>query len=346
MAITAKELAQRLGLSQSAVSIALNGKPGVSEETRAAVLAAAEQLGYTKSRSKITPLYPQKTICYLIFVDNDAVNVVDHTTFSTFVFQGLDACAASLGYKTLVRYCYSDSILLPQMTDLLQHVDGIIFLGTNLSEKHTADIDKFLLETKGLPVIVVDSFALSDRLNSIGNDGFAGGRLVAEHLLSLGHRRIGYLRFRQRLSNFQAREDGLRAGLQAQGLSPAPIVDVDISSDGAFQDFDAWLSLGRELPDAFFAENDVVAVAALRALKKHGIQVPSQVSLIGFDDLPICELVDPPLTTVHAHKEQLGVLAMSQLHQLISQGDWKRYTGIPRTLVSMSLVERGSTAKK
>lgn len=344
MNITAKELARQLGVSQSAVSIALNGKPGISDKTRATILAAAIEEGYCAEESPAILQKPKKTICYMIFVDENTANVADHSTFSTFVFQGIDAAAAQLGYKTLIRYCYADSLLLQQMADVLQHVDGIILLATNYLAQHTESIERFLQEISHIPIVAVDSFALCHQLDCVGNDCFGGGQLVAQHLLQLGHTSIGYIRFRQRLSAFQERENGLRAGLSAEGLSFASVVDVDISSDGAFYDFDAWLSTNPALPTAFFAENDVIAAAALRALKKHGIQVPQEIVLVGFDNVAISELVDPPLTTIHSHKEQLGALAMNILHQRMTQTSHKSDDGLVRASLSMSLVVRESTA--
>lgn len=335
--MNAKELAKHLHLSPAAVSIALNGKPGVSAKTRAIVLAAAAEYGIlSKETNRAT-----KTVCYMIFVDEYAADVAKNSTFSTFVFGGIDACAATLGYKTLIRYCYADSTLLKQMHDVLQHVDGIILLGTNLSEQHIDKMYTFLDAVQNLPIVVVDSFLLADRLDCVGNDCFEGGKLVAQYLQNAHHPSVGYFRFHRRFPNFVDRENGLRKGLQASNIPLAPMVEVDISSEGAFRDINDWLSTNPPLPSAFFAENDIVAAAALRAFKKHNIDVPHDISLVGFDDISICKLVDPPLTTVHSYKEQLGRHAMLLLHDRLTADTPNE--GLARISISMKLVTRNSS---
>jgi len=142
---------------------------------------------------------------------------------------------------------------------------------------------------------------------------------------------------------------GILSALKDAGKVLDVSIDVDISSEGAFQDFDAWIKTGPNLPDAFFAENDIMAAAAIRVLKKHGYRIPEDVSVIGFDDIPSCEMLDPPLSTVHSFKEDLGAVAMDLLHRRIHRNEVPHQTsniGLLTTTLSTKFVSRFSVRKK
>ena len=318
-AVTAKEIAKKLGLSPAAVSLALNGKPGVSENTRALVLEAAMQMGYVKAEST-AGAPPQRTVCFIRYAGS-IVSIAEHTSFSSFVLQGVEARAAELGYNTQVRYHHIGDLYNPQTLESIRKADGIIFLGTDITKAQLPEIEQFLQCLDTIPVVVVDNFHLAGQVDCVGVDGYGGAMAAGEYLLRTGHQRIGYVRVRSRLRVFAERERGIRAALQEAGKELCAVVDVDISSEGAFQAFDAWVKQKPNLPDALFAENDIIAAAVIRVLKKHGYHVPGDVSVVGFDDIPMCEMLDPPLSTVHVFKEELGVTAMELLHYRISHGE-------------------------
>ena len=341
--VTAKEIAAKLNLSPSAVSLALNGKPGVSEATRALVIETAAQLGYGRLEGAGLP-GPGRTVCFIRYAGR-IVQIAEHTSFSSFVLQGVEARATELGYGTQVRYLNAGDLYNPQALEFIRQVDGVVFLGTDVTEAQLPELEQFFGALGDTPVVVVDSAALANRVDCVINDCFGGARAAAELLLRTGHRRIGYVKAKQRIRNLDERERGVRAALDQAGLPLAATIEVDISSEGAFQDFDAWFKSGPPLPDALFADNDVIAAAAIRVLKKHGRHVPDDVSVIGFDDIPMCEMLDPPLTTVHAFKEELGMVAMDLLDRRIKRGEVPHKmasVGLLNTTVSTALVERFS----
>ena len=341
--VTAKEIAAKLNLSPSAVSLALNGKPGVSEATRALVIETAAQLGYGRLEGAGLP-GPGRTVCFIRYAGR-IVQIAEHTSFSSFVLQGVEARATELGYGTQVRYLNAGDLYNPQALEFIRQVDGVVFLGTDVTEAQLPELEQVFGALGDTPVVVVDSAALANRVDCVINDCFGGARAAAELLLRTGHRRIGYVKAKQRIRNLDERERGVRAALDQAGLPLAATIEVDISSEGAFQDFDAWFKSGPPLPDALFADNDVIAAAAIRVLKKHGRHVPDDVSVIGFDDIPMCEMLDPPLTTVHAFKEELGVVAMDLLDRRIKRGEVPHKmasVGLLNTTVSTALVERFS----
>ena len=344
--VSAKDIAKKLGLSQASVSLALNGKPGVSENTRALVLEAAMQMGY----ARLTPVtaHPHRTICFIRYAGT-IVNIAEHTSFSSFVLQGVEARAAELGYSTQVRYHHIGDLYNPQTLEMIRKADGIIFLGTDITHTQLPEIEQFLHCLDKTPVVIVDNLLLAGRVDCVGNDSYGGAKSAGEYLLKAGHRSIGYVRAKPRIRNLIERELGIRAALKDAGKELSVVVDVDISSEGAFQDFDAWIKQSPELPESLFAENDIIAAAVIRVLKKHGYRVPGQVSVVGFDDIPMCEMLDPPLSTVHCFKEDLGSIAMDLLHRRISRGEVPHHdptVGVVSTTVSTRFISRFSVKSK
>lgn len=346
-AVTAKEIAAKLNLSPSAVSLALNGKPGVSAATRSLVLETAMRMGYSRLDSAGVPSV-SRTICFVRYAGK-IVQIAEHTSFASFVLQGVEARATELGYNTQVRYLNAGDMYNPQTLDFIRNADGVIFLGTDITDTQLPELEQLFEVLGSTPVVVVDSAELSSRVDCVINDCFGGAKAAAEFLIETGHRRIGYVKAKQRIRNLDERERGVHTALLRANLPLAATIEVDISSEGAFQDFDAWIKGQPPLPDALFAENDVLAAAVIRVLKKHGYRIPDDVSVIGFDDIPMCEMLDPPLTTVHAFKEELGIVAVEHLDRRIKRGEVPHQmasTGLLTTTVSTCLVERFSVKRK
>ena len=225
---------------------------------------------------------------------------------------------------------------------------GMIVLGTDFTAARRREIAGLIDAALPFPVVVADSFVCSAYVDCVGNDNLYGAKSAMSYLIDQGHRRFCYLRARQRIANFDDREHGIRMAL-SEHLGEAgclTTLEVDIAAEGAYRELLEKMD-PRNLPDAFFAENDVVAAAAIRALRALGVQVPEAVSVMGFDDIPVCELVEPALTTVHAFKETLGAEAMGLLHRRIARGQTIRdaqATGLIKLSLSTRIVPRRSVA--
>lgn len=309
--VTSKEIAAHLGISPSAVSFALNGKPGVSDETRKLVIATAEKMGYNSAKLA-NAISKRQRICFVFYV-NQLVSIAENTTFSTFVLQGAETAASSRGYSIMVKYVHAGESIAKQLENTVNEADGFIILGTDLNNGSKAEMKEFSDSIGGKPVVIIDSpldFGFAD---CVINDNYGGAKNAVKYLLSRGFRKIGYIRSKHRIVNFEQRETGLNAALKEAGLECHSVVDTEVSLDEAFKSIDGYLNTGTELPEAFFAENDIIAAAAMRAFNAHHISVPNQISIIGFDDIPICELTAPALSTVHSFKEQLGETAVDLL---------------------------------
>ena len=346
---TARDIAKKLGISTASVSVALNGKPGVSQATRDKVLAAATELGYTISKNTIAE---KKLLCFLIYVDQ-IVGIAQETTFYTFVLKGVEAAAKALGYRILIRYYYANRSFDEQVSDIIQDISGMLILGTDLTASRRSEVGPFIGERNmPFPIVIIDNFTFSAYVDCVGNDNLYGAKSAISYLIDMGHQHIGYLRAKQRITNFEDRENGIKMALVEHAAPDAPpleIINVDIAADKAFHDVSLWLESVPKLPDALFAENDMVATAAIRALSAKNIKVPDDISVMGFDDIPICEMVDPTITTVHSFKEKLGEEAVSLLHKRLCQEDTvqsAQESGVVKVSMSTRIIARQSVIKR
>ena len=342
--VTARDLANMLGISTAAVSMALNGKPGVSSETRSKVLAAAAKLGYVTPKSRQSERQAKNIISFVIYA---GIGVAEQTTFSTFVMRGAEAVAKSLGYRILVHYFYADQPWDEQIKRILADACGVILLGTDITEPQRDAFFQFY-HLSNVPLVIVDNFLFSAYVDCVGNDNTYGVKAAVSYLIKCGHKKIGYLRSKQRIVNFNDRELGLKLSMsehKALGLAPLQVLDVDISPDKAREDILAWLTSGNVPAGAYFCENDMLAAAFIRSLKECGYRVPEDVSIMGFDDVQICEMIEPPITTMHAFKERLGRIAVELLNTRIESGDTlqsSRESGLLKVALSLQLKERMS----
>ncbi len=345
--ITAKQIAAQLGISAAAVSMAINGKPGVSNETRARVLAICEQKGYhvapSQPSTKASPKAETKTLCFMIFMDK-LLHIWENSTVYTFNMQGVEAAAKIHGYNTLIRYLHADTILAPSNLEFLKSIDGLILLGTDITASCADDIRIMLQSIPDTPTVILDSNMLFDCADCIGNDNFGGAYQAVSHLAQRGCKKITYLCAKQRIGIFKERGAGVRAALKDANLSLYEQVAVGISNDEAYADISAWLRSGKPLPDGIFAENDVLAAAAARAMASCNIEIPAQISIIGFDNIPITEQTNPPLSTIHSYKDDLGAAAVQMIVQRkqLSECLPARQHGFIKAQMATRLIERQS----
>lgn len=341
--MTAKQIAQTLGVSTAAVSLALNGKPGLGADTRARILAACQEAGFAMPQAEQPVQGKQKTLCFMIFVD-ELLRVWENSPFYAYNMQGVESAATLHGYNTLIRYLQADSILSAQNLAFLQSLDALILLGTDITPSTAGDIRRMLGTIANTPTVIMDNMSLSSWADCIGNDNHGGAYQGVTHLVNQGCRKIAYLCARTRIPNFDEREAGVMAALRHANLPLFGKIQCSISTEEAYQDLLNWFQSGNALPDGIFAENDVLAAAAVRAMAVCGISVPDKVSVVGFDNLPITEQTHPQLSTIHSYKDDLGATAVQMiLHRLWMQ-DYcqERPTGTLKIQMATELVKRKS----
>ncbi len=342
--ITSKELAQKLGVSAAAVSIALNGKTGISDKTRNMILNAALEQGFTPAISKENKTKQQsKTICYLVITDK-YVKSGEHSLFESMVLYGVDAAAHAIGYNILVKYTDVRNVLDQNILDLLTSADGLVILAADINQSTVSIMRKLMEITKDIPKVILDNMILAGEEDCIGNDNFYGSSLATKALIDSGCKKIGYIKSKSRLLNFDERELGLKSTLENNNMSLFTTVDVGLSSAESYVDITNWLNSKPKLPDAFFADNDVLAISAIRAIKAHGLSVPEDISIIGFDDIPMAEMTEPTLSTIKCSKEDLGIAAVYDLYTKINiNQDFSNIKAIRKTYMTPSLIIRDST---
>ena len=213
--------------------------------------------------------------------------------------------------------------------------DGVILVLTSLSPEH-----RQVLSSLQVPIVIVDPDGQPDpTVPSIGAANWAGGLTATEHLISLGHRRIGTITGRPSVLCSQARLAGYRAALERAGIPD----DQDIVAYGDFHYESALVAASAmlDLPDpptAIFAASDAQAMGVYEAARQHHLRLPEDLSVVGFDDIPMAQWVPPPLTTLHQPLAEMADLAMRTL----LHGDSGRFSH--RVELSTSLVIRESTA--
>lgn len=312
MAVTAKELAARLGLSPAAVSMALNDKPGVSTATRRRVIEAARALGYDFARVSAAPGGPMGRVCLAVYKRDGAV--VGDTPFFADLTSGVSIGCKKAGYDLVIRYLYDDGF--PELLYTLRASDlqGLILLGTELDAPALSR-----LSLPGMPLVVLDAYFEAFDHDYVLINNIQGAFQAASYLISKRRAQPGYLRSSYPISNFEERADGFYKAIRSSGMSTSksPVHLLTPSQEGARADMRALLRSGEEIADCYFADNDLIALGAAAALKEAGHRIPEDVALVGFDDIPACVCADPPLTTVRVPARAMGETAVRRLRELL-----------------------------
>lgn len=314
MKITAKELAAKLNLSPAAVSIALNGRQGVSTKTRKRVLEAAEQYGYDFTRIS-EKKRASGTVYFCIYKKHGAV--VGDTPFFTQVSDGIAAGCKKAEFRMKVSYLYEDSELDREIAEI-QFSDcvGMILLGTEMTPEDYTHFSHL-----PFPVILLDTSMEGVACDCVLMDNVLGAFQAVSHLIKRTRSQPGYLHSFYPISNFNERQDGFYKALRTHGMSTSGSVvhRLPPSMDGAYTDMLELLKAGTPTAPAYFADNDWIAIGAMKAFKKMGYRIPEDVAVIGFDDIPFCTVIEPSLTTIRVPKQSMGEVAVSRLMTRLEQ---------------------------
>ena len=313
MGITAKELAAKLNLSEAAVSMALRNKQGVSTETRKKVLEAADKYGYdftktTKAKN------PAKHITFVIYKRQGAV--VGETPFFSELTEGVSMACTGHEYKLHIAYIQKDDDVQTKIDEIIYSgCAGIILLGTEMQHE---DLQPFL--NIRIPLVLLDAYTDFIECDCVLINNVQGAFNATNYLISRTKNQPGYLRSAYQISNFDERADGFYKSIRLHGMSVSQSIvhKLTPSVEGAFADMLEILDQGEKLAPCYFADNDVIAIGAMKALQKKGFRIPEDVAIIGFDDLPITSYMEPPLATIHVPKKYMGEMAVKRLIEIIS----------------------------
>lgn len=316
---TIHDVARAAGVSIGTVSRVLNDRGGVRPATREKVLAAIERLGYRPDRAA-------RELSVRRPVTIGLSTAYGHRRLIPFFVLFLEHLLEELSTSGLrVRDVPTGADGMP-----VEPADAYILLGAHADDPRVAE-----LQRRRVPFVLVGH---AEGVRSVAADDVAGGRLAGEHLLALGHRQVVHVTGDERSQSFADRLAGLRQALAAAG-APAPQVLTcdDPSSLGAYRALRRHLEAGERSFTAVFAATDEMAVGCVAALGDGGLEVPRDVSVVGFDDMPE---IGESLTTVRQDIREVARVAVELLHEGL-RGARAREVRVP-----VRLVERGTTAER
>lgn len=340
MRIKNKEIAEMLGISTTAVSLALNNRPGVSEETRRKVLFLAKNdvLGRLNDEDG-------KPGNLLLSVHKRNGKIINEKPFFSIILETAQQEAMKYNYTMMIMHFLPENKLSEYMDFLMSlDIDGVIVVATEM-QKEDIECYRRLRDFKHIPIVLMDSsFDLED-FDSVELDNMKAVFRAMDYAVGLGHRNIGYLESDIKINNFVHSHDGFYKAIREYGLQDYdhPVITLPADSDGAYKAMNRFLKnmpKNFKMPTLFIADLDYIALGAMNALKENGYKIPEDVSLIGYDGIAAGEISDPPLTTTNINKYDIGRLTVDRLIKKIGK-DESFYT---TTQVSSVLEIRGSVA--
>ncbi len=329
---TIRDVARMAGVSTATVSRVLAGIGNPKTETADAVMAAVEALDYRPS-AVARSLRMRRTHTFGLIVTD-----IQNPFFPELV-RAADDAARHVGYSILLGSAAFDEHRAVHYLDLMadRRVDGMIVASSQVSDESW----RWLAESP-VPVVVVNAEPASVPITVITSDNRTGMRMVAEHLIGLGHRRLAYIRALDGITADVPRIEGFRAACEAAGIAASAIVELhgDALFEGGEQAVAELLAAGTDVT-AIACHNDITAIGAMRALRAAGIRVPDDISVVGCDDIAAASWIVPSLTTVAQQKAEMGRMAVERLLTMLDAGEG----GIaPETIrVPMVLQVREST---
>lgn len=307
--VTINRIAREAGVSLTTVSRALNDRPDISPDTRERILAIAQELGYTPS-AIARSLATQRT---------HTIGLAVRTLLDAWAAQILlpiENLARMSGYEIFISTHHAEADRERSVLKVFhsRQVEGMIILSSVLGQELVA-----LHESLGIPLVLVSPLVRSSHPYTVQPCDAEGAQRAVEHLISLGHRRIAHIAAPEWAAPGHDRLQGYCAALEAHGIpwDPGLVFEGDAHETGGLEGVQALLDLPNP-PTALFCFNDLTAVGALHGARMMGVRVPEDLSVVGFDDVPLAEYLAPPLCTVRQEMESLGRQAMLMLLDLIA----------------------------
>jgi len=310
--VTIRDVAHAAGVSVATVSKVMNGRDGIAAATSERVLGVVDQLGYETS---LVASSMRKRRTQVI-----GVLVAEFEPFSLQLMNGVSSALQQTAYDILA---YAGSVSAGDHAGWERR--SLSRLGGTLIDGAIIVTPTVTLDEISVPVVAIDPHTGPTGPAAIDTDNVGGARMATEHLISLGHRRIGHLRGRTDLLSAQQREQGYRDALAAAGIPVDESLIVDAGYNAARATAAAGALLGRpDRPTAIFAANDVTALEVIRVAASRGLSVPIDLSVIGFDDLPVAGSGRPGLTTIRQPLLEMGTAAVHLLLAMLDGGASER----------------------
>ncbi|MCR4704671.1 MAG: LacI family DNA-binding transcriptional regulator [Lachnospiraceae bacterium] len=313
--MTLQEIATLAGVSQATVSLVLNNKPGVGAEKREQIRALLEKYEYEPQRASNPPAIT-KGLLFLKYVRSGRI-VEENTGFIATILDSIGAECQRRKYPLRIETSQSDLEATLKNIDY-SLLDGILVLGTEM------DPSAFeLLRNIPIPYIVIDNRMPDCPCNAITMNNWEMVHTAVRALADKGFERIGYFKGKFPPQNFLDREEGMEQACRAYGLTqdPGDVFELTPTLLGSYADMKAYLEAVRKLPPCAFADNDIIALGAMKAILEAGYSIPDDISIIGFDDIIFSAANAPTLSTMQVAKETIGEQAVRTLVSNINNPD-------------------------
>lgn len=352
MALKAKEVAAILGVSQASLSLVINNKPGLSEQTRKRIKDALQEKGFTYLLANDLENAQNPEVADL---KNEKRNIADknrnigfvtyrvggkllgYQSFFSLIIENLEMRARQYGY-TLNYFTMCREEIQRDLQPLREAgCAGLVIFATEMKE-----MDLQYFEKLGIPIVLLDNYFNLQNVNSVKVNNEQGTMLAVDHLWKKGHRSLGYIRSQVDINSFNERYERAMQAMQQYGMkNPEKFVySIRYGIEESYEDMKQILQAKnhKEWPTAFMVDNDLIAAGAMRAFKEAGYRIPDDISFIGFDDRPVCLMTEPQLTTIRIPRDYFGNEAVEILVRILN--------GENRLLVkkeiSTQLIERDS----
>ena len=335
------DIANKAQVSITAVSFALNGKEGISQQTRDKILQTAEEIGYefkqtknAKKRSSNRGKTVLLLICSRSFITQ---NVFQQTPFFSELLKAFEEKLSASGYRCLIKSINIDDNFEDNLKMLFetQSINGLLLVATDMFEEDVLMVGKYCPN-----VVVIDTCFDRLEINCVVMDNYLGGVLAARKAIESGHKHIGYVQSSIRIYNFEMRKKGFFEELERRGVKvqPKDILTTESSLDSSYEFLKDHVNCLEDKPTFYFAESDYMAIGLMKALQFNGVSVPDEVSVVGFDNIEMTRVTTPQLTTINVPKIKMAEFCISQLAYILKH---EKSHSI-KSFISVDLVQRGT----
>ena len=329
MPVTIKDVARESGVNTSTVSRALNNGYGVNDETRKHVVEVATRLNYRTNQVARGLVTGRSQSIGLVVSDI-------RNPFFAEVARGAEDAAYRAGRDLVL--CNSDLKAEKQMgyfdSLLAKRVDGIVM--NSVAGLNRAQQDQ--LWAAGVPIVLLNRSSVYRRFSSVLGDNLQGGEIAGKYLIDLGHVRVGHITGPRAHGNLTDRAKGFLKAFHDRGLPEPEVIYGEHTFAGGYESARQLLEADRKIT-AIFAGNDVLAFGCIRAAIEKGIRIPDDLSIIGFDNVEMSQITNPPLTTIDQPKYEIGKAAIEMLLNMMAKDGIREPE---HRVIGVRLIERQS----
>lgn len=303
--VTLKDVAKHAGVSVSTASYSINGSPLISDETKKKVLKAAKEIGY-RPNGMAKNLKEKKTNIIGLFLSGFS------GPFFNDMMEGIQEVVMQNGYEMVVCASLDKHRLLVE-----RYVDGAILLNYHIEN----ELIESLADRK-FPFVVLDRELQNTYIKNVLLPNEQGSKLAVDYLVNKGHKRIGYIAGSEESYDGESRLKGFKKEILQKGIifNENDLLRADFTESSGYLEMSKYLTERcGNLPSAFVSANDEMSMGAIRAIKEKGLNVPEDISIIGFDDINVSQFFIPSLTTVRVPRKQWGILAAQTLFKMLEE---------------------------